>query len=190
MPPRAVSIKTTHHAHCYICIGKLVLTSHVVSCVFIFSSFFCLPAQLGWYSDHEEDLTGFSLPGNDCTQMIEQQIDLVGLAEYDLASNDQKVIIKIPEPSKQRSFYVMYNRAIGINSGTDEAVDLVAPHVACYHATTFFTFWIHFLGPFKGLVLLLLLYYLSSTFPGFAIDRSKKYIKTIKIYIKIDAVDP
>lgn len=126
MPPRAVSIKTTHHAHCYICIGKLVLTSHVVSCVFIFSSFFCLPAQLGWYSDHEEDLTGFSLPGNDCTQMIEQQIDLVGLAEYDLASNDQKVIIKIPEPSKQRSFYVMYNRAIGINSGTDEAVDLVA----------------------------------------------------------------
>ena len=58
--------------------------------------------------------------------MIEQQIDLVGLAEYDLASNDQKVIIKIPEPSKQRSFYVMYNRAIGINSGTDEAVDLVA----------------------------------------------------------------
>ena len=87
---------------------------------------FLLPAQLGWYSDHEEDFTGFSLPGNDCTQMIEQQIDLVGLAEYDLASNDQKVIIKIPEPSKQRSFYVMYNRAIGINSGTDEAVDLVA----------------------------------------------------------------
>ena len=27
-------------------------------------------------------------------------------------------------------------------------------------------------------------------FSGFAIDRSKKYIKTTKIYIKIDAVDP
>ena len=27
-------------------------------------------------------------------------------------------------------------------------------------------------------------------FSGFAIDRSKKYIKTIKISIKIDAVDP
>ena len=25
---------------------------------------------------------------------------------------------------------------------------------------------------------------------GFAIDRSKKYIKTIKNYVKIDAVDP
>ena len=27
-------------------------------------------------------------------------------------------------------------------------------------------------------------------FSGFAIDRSKKYIKTIKNYMKIDAVDP
>ena len=27
-------------------------------------------------------------------------------------------------------------------------------------------------------------------FSGFAIDRSKKYIKTINIYIKTDAVDP
>ena len=27
-------------------------------------------------------------------------------------------------------------------------------------------------------------------FTGFATDRSKKYIKTIKIYIKIEAVDP
>ena len=27
-------------------------------------------------------------------------------------------------------------------------------------------------------------------FSGFAIDRSKKYIKTIKIDMKIDAVDP
>ena len=27
-------------------------------------------------------------------------------------------------------------------------------------------------------------------FLGFAIDRSKKYIKVIKIYVKIDAVDP
>ena len=27
-------------------------------------------------------------------------------------------------------------------------------------------------------------------FLGFSIDRSKKYIKTIKMYIKVDAVDP
>ena len=122
MPPRAVSIKTIHRAHCCTLYREISTNS---ACG-ILCLHFLLPAQLGWYSDHEQDFTGFSLPDNDCTQMIEQQIDLVGLAEYDLASNDQKVIIKIPEPSKQRSFYVMYNRAIGINSGTDEAVDLVA----------------------------------------------------------------
>ena len=32
--------------------------------------------------------------------------------------------------------------------------------------------------------------YFSYVFSGFAIDRSKKYIKTIKNDIKIDAVDP
>ena len=32
--------------------------------------------------------------------------------------------------------------------------------------------------------------YFLYIFSGFAIDRSKKYIKTIKNYIKIDAVDP
>ena len=32
--------------------------------------------------------------------------------------------------------------------------------------------------------------YFLYIFSGFAIDRSKKYIKTIKIYMKIDAVDP
>ena len=41
---------------------------------------------------------------------------------------------------------------------------------------------------FKGLVLLR--GYFSYIFSGFAIDRSKKYIKTIEIYIKIDAVNP
>ena len=43
----------------------------------------------------------------------------------------------------------------------------------------------------RGYVLLLLgggIFYIS--FAGFAIDRSKKYIKTIKIDRKIDAVDP
>ena len=45
-----------------------------------------------------------------------------------------------------------------------------------------------FFCPFKGLVLLLLLFFYQ--FSGFAIDRSKKSIKTIKHYIKIDAVDP
>ena len=40
----------------------------------------------------------------------------------------------------------------------------------------------------KGLVLLG--GYFLYTFSGFAIDRSKKYIKTIKIDRKIDAVDP
>ena len=32
--------------------------------------------------------------------------------------------------------------------------------------------------------------YFFNIFSGFAIDRSKKYIKTIDIYIEIDAVDP
>ena len=32
--------------------------------------------------------------------------------------------------------------------------------------------------------------YFLHIFSGFAIDRSKKYIKTIEIDIKIDAVDP
>ena len=32
--------------------------------------------------------------------------------------------------------------------------------------------------------------YSLDIFSGFAIDRSKKYIKTINIHIKIDAVDP
>ena len=32
--------------------------------------------------------------------------------------------------------------------------------------------------------------YFLYIFSGFAIDRSKKYIKVIKIYIKFDAVDP
>ena len=32
--------------------------------------------------------------------------------------------------------------------------------------------------------------YFLYIFSGFAIDRWKKYIKTIKIYMKIDAVDP
>ena len=32
--------------------------------------------------------------------------------------------------------------------------------------------------------------YFLYIFSGFAIDRSKKYIKTFEIYIKIDAVDP
>ena len=32
--------------------------------------------------------------------------------------------------------------------------------------------------------------YLLYIFSGFAIDRSKKYIKTIKNYINIDAVNP
>ena len=40
----------------------------------------------------------------------------------------------------------------------------------------------------KGLVLLG--GYFLYIFAGFAIDRSKKYIKNIKMYIKIDAVDP
>ena len=46
-----------------------------------------------------------------------------------------------------------------------------------------------FFGPFKGLVLLrggIFLY----IFSGFAIDRSKKYIKVIKNHKKIDAVNP
>ena len=52
----------------------------------------------------------------------------------------------------------------------------------------------------KGLVLLIFwallkgwcycCYYFSSTFSGFAIVRSKKYIKVIEQSIKIDAVDP
>ena len=43
----------------------------------------------------------------------------------------------------------------------------------------------------KGYVLLLLGGgYLLYIFLGFAIDRSKKYIKNIETYIKIDAVDP
>ena len=33
-------------------------------------------------------------------------------------------------------------------------------------------------------------WYFLYIFLGFAIDRSKKYIKVIKNYIKIDAVDP
>ena len=41
----------------------------------------------------------------------------------------------------------------------------------------------------EGLVLLGGMYFLY-IFSGFAIDRSKKYIKTIKNHIKIDAVDP
>ena len=43
----------------------------------------------------------------------------------------------------------------------------------------------------KGYVLLLLggVYFLY-IFSGFAIDRSKKYIKTINNHMKIDAVDP
>ena len=45
-----------------------------------------------------------------------------------------------------------------------------------------------FFCPFKGLMLLG--GYFVYIFSGFAIDRSKKYIKTIKNYIKIDAVDP
>ena len=45
-----------------------------------------------------------------------------------------------------------------------------------------------FFGALKGLVLLLLLFF--EYFSGFAIDLSKKYIKNIKNYMKIDAVDP
>ena len=44
------------------------------------------------------------------------------------------------------------------------------------------------LAAFKGLVLLLLLFFWY--FLGFAIDRSKTYIKVIKNHTKIDAVDP
>ena len=46
-----------------------------------------------------------------------------------------------------------------------------------------------FFGPFKGLRVLGGGYF-SYIFSGAAIDRSKKYIKNIKNYIKIDAVDP
>ena len=46
-----------------------------------------------------------------------------------------------------------------------------------------------FFGPFKGLRVFVGGYFLY-IFLGFAIDRSKKYIKVINNYIKIDAVDP
>ena len=41
--------------------------------------------------------------------------------------------------------------------------------------------------PLKGIVFLSMFYIF---FSGFAIDRSKKYLKTIEIDRKIDAVDP
>ena len=43
-----------------------------------------------------------------------------------------------------------------------------------------------FLAPLKGSCFLVFFIYFS----GFAIDRSKKYIKVIKNHMKIDAVDP
>ena len=42
----------------------------------------------------------------------------------------------------------------------------------------------------EGYVLLLLGGYFLYIFLGFAIDRSKKYIKVIENHIKIDGVDP
>ena len=51
------------------------------------------------------------------------------------------------------------------------------------------TLTVVFVGPFEGLRVFGGGYFLY-IFSGFAIDRSKKYIKVIEIDMKIDAVDP
>ena len=73
---------------------------------------------LGWYMDHHLTFTP-------ATTNCIQEVSLVGLAEYNLAETNDKVIVKIAEPTQERGFYVMFNRAIGINEGTDEGGDQV-----------------------------------------------------------------
>ena len=69
-------------------------------------------SQLGWYSDKELAISQ-SWTGK-----------VIGLADYDKASPEQNVILKIP--SKNGKFlFLTYNRKVGINSGTQEAGDKV-----------------------------------------------------------------
>ena len=54
-----------------------------------------------------------------------QEVTLVGLAEYNLAGTNDIVIVKIAEPTQEWGYYVMFNRAIGINEETGEGADQV-----------------------------------------------------------------
>ena len=74
--------------------------------------------QLGWYSDHHLEYTPTS--GN-CLTIVE----LVGLSEYGVVGNNQAVIVKVVEPSTNKGYYVMFNRATGMNQGTGEPFDHV-----------------------------------------------------------------
>ena len=42
----------------------------------------------------------------------------MGIAEYDLASSDQKVIVMITDPGNDIEYHIIFNRAIGINAET------------------------------------------------------------------------
>ena len=48
------------------------------------------------------------------------RVDLVGLSEYQQASGDQMVIVRVPDTTTSGpDVYVSFNRASGINEGTE-----------------------------------------------------------------------
>lgn len=78
------------------------------------------PGQLGWYIDHESEIT-LSPTFPDCLQTVE----LVGLVEYNILNVNQKVILRIEETTTTNRYYVMFNRGILENAGTGEQIDFV-----------------------------------------------------------------
>lgn len=73
--------------------------------------------QLGWFDDKftEMTLSSETFSGN-----------LIGLAHYGIATDDQQVGIKIG--TSDTDYYVSFNRKIGINSGTVEGANQVLVH--------------------------------------------------------------
>jgi len=72
--------------------------------------------QTGWYQDRHEAIEPIELNAN-----CEQQIQLVGIAEYgDLVAGtgDQKVIVMVTEPAIGNELHIIFNRATGINADT------------------------------------------------------------------------
>ena len=73
-------------------------------------------AQLGWYSDRLVDVS------NGYTGALH------GIADYRSTQEDAKMILKLPDPGNNLDYYISFNKATGINSGTREGINQVLVH--------------------------------------------------------------
>ena len=69
--------------------------------------------QLKWHRDRQMEIDVVNGPKS-------STIDLVGIAEYNEAFDEQVVVVRVAETgSSGPDLYVSYNRAIGMNFGTE-----------------------------------------------------------------------